>query len=92
MVFRVGRLVNGKLKPAFTVSRVEGGGVRFSDLHELTDREHHLILGHYGRMLHGRVKLRDEQHIRVFKPGTVKHFEQASYKLPPPFALMPRTA
>jgi len=89
MKFRVGRLVNGKLQPAFTVSRTDNGGVSFSDLHTMTDREHQIVLAHYGRLIHGKVVLNDEQHIRVFKPGTKKHFEHASYKLPLPFALMP---
>ena len=92
MMFRVGRLVGETLEPAFTVARMSGGGVRITDAHNVTSREHHLILAHYGRMIHGKSVLRDEQHIRVFRPGSAKHFEQSSYRLPPPFGLLPRTA
>ena len=90
MRFSVGRIVNGKLEPAFTIERQSDGGVRFTHMHGLTDAEHHRILAHFGRVVHGKVVVQGEQHIRMFKPGTARHFEQASYQVPAPYNLMPR--
>jgi hypothetical protein len=92
MNFRVGKRVGSKVVPAFDIARVNGGGVRFSNIRELTDSEQHLIMAHYGRPVRSKIVVRGEQHLRNLQPGTVRHFEHASYVLPDPFTLLPKGA
>ena len=92
MNFRVGKRVGNKIVPAFDISRVDGGGVRFTSIRELTDGEQQLIMAHYGRPIRGKIVVKGEQHLRNFQPGSVRHFEHASYVLPDPFTLLPKGA
>ena len=92
MIFRIGKQVGSKLEPAFDIIRVNGGGVRFANVRTLTDTERHMIMAHYGRPVRGKIVVRGEQHLRNYKPGTVHHFEHASYALPEPFMLLPKGA
>lgn len=89
MTYRVGKVApDGAVRPAFDVDRTEGGGIALSAIHNLTDADKMVILGHYGRPITGRVLVKHMQHIRLFQPGTQAHFDQASFALPLPFELL----
>jgi hypothetical protein len=90
MKFRVGKRSGTGVVPAFDIEQTGGGGVRFSNIHSLTDADRHNVMAHYGRAFRGRFVLKGEQHFRNLKPGTAMHFEHASYQLPTPFQLLPK--
>lgn len=87
-VYRVGKRVGNRLVPAFSVRRREDGGIRLFNIQNANDFERGLVLAHFGRMFRSTSGVGNEQHRRVFRPGTVAHFEHAVHELPPPFALM----
>jgi hypothetical protein len=88
MKYRVGKLHDKALTPAFDVERTDDGGIRISNIMSMTDEERDLLLAHYGLTMRGKVVVRGEQHLRSFQPGTIQHFEQASHVLPEPFHLL----
>ena len=88
MKFRIGKRNGARIEHAFDLEQIDGGGIRFSNVQSLSDGDKHLIMGHYGRPVRSKVVVLGEQHFRNFKPGTVLHFEHASYVLPDPFTLM----
>ncbi len=87
-IYRVGKRTRTRLVPAFKLTRLASGGIRLTDLHDVSDLDRTVILAHFGRSLHSTTGTKDEQHRRVFKPGTKEHFAHAVHELPAPFALM----
>lgn len=87
-VYRVGKRVGNRLVPAFRIRRLESGGIRLFDIKDANDLERGIVIAHFGRMFRSSTGVGSEQHRRVFKPGTVEHFEHAVHELPHPFALM----
>ena len=79
---------NGRLKHCFTLGRNGDGGIRITDVHQLTDTEQVIILGHFGRPVRAILGIGGEQHYRTLQPGTEHHFYEAAGTLPWPFALM----
>jgi len=78
----------GNLAHAFTIQQAPGGGLLVTDVQSLTDVEHTMILGHFGRPLRAILGVGGEQHYRTLQPGTELHYYEAAGTLPWPFALM----
>lgn len=89
MPFKVGRRKGRALLPAFDIEQAAGGGIRLTNVSDLSDGERQLVYAHYGRPIRSKVVFKGEQHFRTFQPGAAHHFEHASYVLPSPFCLMP---
>lgn len=90
MKFRVGRKDGLTVTPAFDLEQLDGGGIRFTNIRQLTDAERHQVMAHFGRVFRGKFQVAGGQHFRTLEPGTVMHFEHAAYQLPNPFQLLPK--
>lgn len=86
--YQVGKRVGTKLVPSFRITRLSNGGIRILDRDNIDSGEESLILTHFGRPLRGTTGVENEQHRRLFTPGTQEHFDQAVHVLPAPFSLM----
>ncbi len=90
-IYQVGKRIGNRTVPAFKILRRADGGIRLTDIRDVSIFERAVVLAFFGRELHSTTGVKDEQHRRLFKPGTQDHFNHAVHELPAPFSLMRKT-